>query len=147
MAGSLNKVVLIGNLGRDPEIRSTNDGREIANFSIATGESWKDKITGEKKEKTEWHRIVVFSEGLVRVIKSYVKKGTKLYIEGQLQTRKWVDNENQERYTTEIVLQNFNSTLILLDSRGDAPADQTDDGRKQSAPTFDNSDLDDEIPF
>tara|TARA_B110000503_G_C7159249_1_gene418835 strand:- start:21 stop:464 length:444 start_codon:yes stop_codon:yes gene_type:complete len=147
MAGSLNKVVLIGNLGRDPEIRSTNDGREIANFSIATGESWKDKTTGEKKEKTEWHRIVVFSEGLVRVIKNYVKKGTKLYIEGQLQTRKWVDNENQERYTTEIVLQNFNSTLILLDSRGDTPADQTDDGRKQSSPTFDNSDLDDEIPF
>ena len=147
MAGSLNKVVLIGNLGRDPEIRSTNDGREIANFSIATGESWKDKTTGERKEKTEWHRIVVFSEGLVRVIKNYVKKGTKLYIEGQLQTRKWVDNENQERYTTEIVLQNFNSTLILLDSRGDTPADQTDDGRKQSSPTFDNSDLDDEIPF
>ena len=147
MAGSLNKVVLIGNLGRDTEIRSTNDGKEIATFSIATGESWKDKATGERKEKTEWHRIVVFSEGLVRVIKSYVKKGTKLYIEGQLQTRKWVDNENQERYTTEVVLQNFNSSLILLDSRGDAPMNQSDDGRQQNAPTFNNSDLDDEIPF
>jgi single-strand DNA-binding protein len=147
MAGSLNKVVLIGNLGRDPEIRSTNDGREIATFSIATSESWKDKLTGEKKEKTEWHRIVVFSEGLVRVIKSYVKKGTKLYIEGQLQTRKWVDNENHERYTTEIVLQSFNSTLILLDGKNDSQMSQPSMGARQDAPTFDNSDLDDEIPF
>ncbi len=147
MAGSLNKVVLIGNLGRDPEIRTTGDGRELANFSIATSESWKDKATGERKEKTEWHRIVVFSEGLVRVIKSYVKKGTKLYIEGQLQTRKWVDNENKERYTTEIVLQNFNSTLILLDSRGDAAMGQSVSASPKSAPAFDNSELDDEIPF
>lgn len=148
MAGSLNKVVLIGNLGRDPEIRSTSDGREIANFSIATSESWKDKATGERKEKTEWHRIVVFSEGLVRVIKSYVKKGSKLYIEGQLQTRKWMDNENQERYTTEVVLQNFNSTLILLDSRGDNNGFQSEEFQKKpAAPAFDNSDLDDEIPF
>lgn len=148
MAGSLNKVVLIGNLGRDPEIRSTSDGREIATFSVATGESWKDKTTGERKEKTEWHRVVVFSEGLVRVIKSYVKKGSKLYIEGQLQTRKWTDNENQERYTTEVVLQNFNSTLILLDSKGDSDsAYQSDNGFQQKAPAFDNSDLDDEIPF
>lgn len=148
MAGSLNKVVLIGNLGRDPEIRTTGDGREIANFSIATSESWKDKMTGERKDKTEWHRIVVFSEGLVRVIKNYVKKGTKLYIEGQLQTRKWVDNENKERYTTEIVLQNFNSTLILLDSRGDAAmGQQSASASPKSAPAFDNSELDDEIPF
>jgi len=149
MAGSLNKVVLIGNLGRDPEIRTTSDGKELANFSIATSESWKDKMTGERKDKTEWHRIVVFNEGLVRVIKSYVKKGTKLYIEGQLQTRKWVDNENKERYTTEIVLQNFNSTLILLDSRGGAAmGEPTDTGMKSTpAPAFDNSELDDEIPF
>jgi len=146
MAGSLNKVVLIGNLGRDPEIRSTNDGREIATFSVATSESWKDKTTGEKKDKTEWHRVVVFSEGLVRVIKNYVKKGTKLYLEGQLQTRKWVDNENQERYTTEVVLQNFNSNLILLDSRGDSAVTQTG-SENQQAPAFDNSELDDEIPF
>ena len=120
MAGSLNKVTLIGNLGKDPEIRTTNDGRELANFSLATSESWKDKVTGEKKDKTEWHRVVVFNEGLVRVIKSYVKKGSKLYIEGQLQTRKWVDNENQERYTTEIVLQNYNfssPSLLYIEHR------------------------------
>jgi single-strand DNA-binding protein len=147
MAGSLNKVVLIGNLGRDPEIRSTNDGREIATFSVATSETWKDKATGERKDKTEWHRVVVFNEGLVRVIKNYVKKGSKLYIEGQLQTRKWVDNENQERYTTEVVLQNFNSTLILLDSKGDNAGHQPTEEFQQKAPTFDNNDLDDEIPF
>ena len=147
MAGSLNKVVLIGNLGRDPEIRATNDGREIATFSVATSESWKDKVTGEKKEKTEWHRIVVFNEGLVRVIKSYVKKGSKLYLEGQLQTRKWVDNENKERYTTEIVLQGFNSSLILLDSKGGEEAMYQPDAGQQNVPSFDNSDLDDEIPF
>ena len=148
MAGSLNKVTLIGNLGKDPEIRTTNDGRELANFSLATSESWKDKVTGEKKDKTEWHRIVVFNEGLVRVIKSYVKKGSKLYIEGQLQTRKWVDNENKERYTTEIVLQNYNSTLILLETKGEASAESYAEGNpKQSNVNFDNSDLDDEIPF
>ncbi len=148
MAGSLNKVTLIGNLGKDPEIRTTNDGRELANFSLATSESWKDKVTGEKKDKTEWHRVVVFNEGLVRVIKSYVKKGSKLYIEGQLQTRKWVDNENQERYTTEIVLQNYNSSLILLDTKGETSAESYAEGNpKQSHVNFDNSDLDDEIPF
>lgn len=148
MVGSLNKVVLIGNLGRDPEIRSTNDGREIATFSVATSENWKDKITGEKKDKTEWHRVVIFSEGLVRVIKNYVKKGTKLYLEGQLQTRKWVDNENQERYTTEVVLQNFNSNLILLDSRkSDSAMTHTGSENQQATPAFDNSELDDEIPF
>jgi len=145
MAGSLNKVILIGNLGRDPEIRTTNDGREIANLNIATSESWKDKITGERKDKTEWHRVVCFSEALVRVIKNYVKKGSKLYIEGQLQTRKWVDSDNQEKYTTEVVLQNFNSTLILLDSKGEALTNQPNS--QTNNPTFDNSDLDDEIPF
>lgn len=145
MAGSLNKVILIGNLGRDPEIRTTNDGREIANLNIATSESWKDKITGERKDKTEWHRVVCFSEGLVRVIKNYVKKGSKLYIEGQLQTRKWVDSDNQEKYTTEVVLQNFNSNLILLDSKGEALTNQPNN--QANNPTFDNSDLDDEIPF
>jgi single-strand DNA-binding protein len=148
MAGSLNKVTLIGNLGKDPEIRTTNDGRELANFSLATSESWKDKVTGEKKDKTEWHRVVVFNEGLVRVIKSYVKKGSKLYIEGQLQTRKWVDNENQERYTTEIVLQNYNCSLILLDTKGETSTESYAEGHpKQSNTNFDNSDLDDEIPF
>jgi len=148
MAGTLNKVTLIGNLGKDPEIRTTSDGRELANFSIATSESWKDKVTGERKDKTEWHRIVVFNEGLVRVIKSYVKKGSKLYIEGQLQTRKWTDNDNQERYTTEIVLQNYNSSLILLDSKGEGSGESyATNGSKQNPTNFDNSDLDDEIPF
>jgi single-strand DNA-binding protein len=147
MAGSsLNKVMLVGNVGKDPEIRSTNDGRELASFSFATGESWKDKMTGEKKEKTEWHRIVVFSEGLVRVVKEYVKKGSKLYLEGQLQTRKWVDAQGQEKFTTEIVLQGFNSTLILLDARQTSGGSATHDSGS-SAPSFDNSELDDEIPF
>jgi single-strand DNA-binding protein len=147
VASSLNKVVLIGNLGRDPEIRSTNDGKEIANLTIATSESWKDKMTGEKKEKTEWHRVVIFSEGLVSVVKNYTKKGSKIYIEGSLQTRKWVDNTGQEKYTTEIVLQNFNSQLILLDSKGSGsgPSDSTNTRKTENS--FDHSDLDDEIPF
>lgn len=114
----LNKVTLIGNLGKDPEIKSTQDGRELANFSLATTEKWKDKNTGEKKEKTEWHNVVVFSQGLVGVVKNYVKKGTKLYIEGQLQTRKWTDNNGVDKYTTEIVLQNFNSNLQILNTVG-----------------------------
>ena len=103
---SINKVILVGNVGQDPEIRSTQDGREIANFSIATSESWKDKNTGERKDKTEWHRVAVFSQGLVTIIKNYVKKGTKLYIEGAIQSRKWTDNQGVEKTTTEIVLQN-----------------------------------------
>src|SRR5277367_5530037 len=119
MAGSVNKVILVGNLGKDPEIRSTQDGREIANFSIATSESWKDKNTGERKEKTEWHNIVVFNDRLITVIKNYVKKGSKLYIEGALQTRKWTDKDGRDRYTTEVVLQNFNGTLTMLDSKRD----------------------------
>jgi len=114
---SLNKVQLIGNLGQNPEIRKTNEGKEIANFSLATTESWKDKVSGERKSKTEWHRVVVFSQGLVGVIKNYVKKGSKLYIEGQLQTRKWTDKNGVEKYTTEIVLQNYSSNLQMLDSR------------------------------
>ena len=147
MAGSLNKVTLIGNLGNNPEIRNTNDGKEVANFNLATSESWKDKITGEKKDKTEWHRIVCFNEGLIRVIKNYVKKGTKLYIEGNLQTRKWIDNASQEKYTTEIVLKNFTSNLILLDSRGDSGLNQSTDKETSTAPDFNSSDLDGEIPF
>ncbi|MCC8369424.1 MAG: single-stranded DNA-binding protein [Rickettsia endosymbiont of Oxypoda opaca] len=152
MAGSLNKVILIGNLGRDPEIRTTGEGKEIANFSIATTESWKDRNTGEKKERTEWHRVVIFSEGLVSIVKSYVKKGTKIYLEGSLQTRKWNDNSGQEKYTTEVVLQNFNSQLILLDSRNSSNNNSSDNypEAKQSEHknnSFDHSDLDDEIPF
>ncbi|MCC8399338.1 MULTISPECIES: single-stranded DNA-binding protein [unclassified Candidatus Tisiphia] len=147
MAGSLNKAILIGNLGRDPEIRHTADGKEIASFSVATSETWKDRTTGEKKEKTEWHRVVVFNEGLVSVVKNYAKKGTRVYLEGILQTRKWVDNLGHEKYTTEIVLQNFNSQFILLDSRG--VGIQTSDTvvPKNTVTNFDHSDLDDEIPF
>ena len=113
---TINKVIIIGNLGQDPEIRKTQDGREIANFSIATSEKWFDKSTGEKKEKTEWHRVAIFSQGLVGIAKSYIKKGSKLYIEGALQTRKWKDGNGIEKYSTEIVLQNFNSTLQILNS-------------------------------
>ena len=118
MAGSINKVILVGNLGRDPEIRQTQDGKEIANLAIATSESWKDRNTGERKEKTEWHRVVCFNEGLTSVIKNYLRKGSKVYIEGALQTRKWVDNAGQEKYTTEIVLQGYNGNLTMLDGRG-----------------------------
>ena len=113
---SINKVIIIGNLGKDPEIKQTKDGKEIANFSIATSESWKDKSTGEKKEKTEWHKISIFSQGLVNIVKQYVKKGSKLYIEGALQTRKWTDDSGAEKYSTEIVLKDYNSTLQILNS-------------------------------
>lgn len=156
---SINKVILVGNVGQDPEIRNTNDGREIASFSLATSESWKDKNTGEKKDKTEWHRIVVFSQGLVGIVKSYVKKGTKLYIEGQLQTRKWTDNSGADKYTTEIVLQNFNSTLQILDTKREGTSDYNNYDRNNSGSdnssskkNNNNSDnfaeeLDDDIPF
>lgn len=126
MAGSLNRVILIGNVGKDPEIRSTQDGRQIANFTMATTETWRDRMTGEKRDKTEWHNIVIFSEGLTKVVQNYVKKGSKLYIEGQLQTRKWQDKEGHDRYTTEIILQNFNSNLILLDSRNNSGGNNQD---------------------
>jgi single-strand DNA-binding protein len=119
MAGSVNKVILIGNVGADPEIRRTQDGRPIANLRIATSETWRDRTSGERKEKTEWHTVVVFNEGLCKVVEQYVKKGAKLYIEGQLQTRKWQDQNGNDRYSTEIVLQGFNSTLTMLDGRGE----------------------------
>lgn len=119
MAGSVNKVILIGNVGADPEIRRTQDGRPIANLRIATSESWRDRNSGERKEKTEWHTVVVFNEGLCKVVEQYVKKGAKLYLEGQLQTRKWQDQSGNERYSTEVVLQGFNSTLTMLDGRGE----------------------------
>ena len=119
MAGSVNKVILIGNVGADPEIRRTQDGRPIANLRIATSESWRDRNSGERKEKTEWHTVVVFNEGLCKVVEQYVKTVAKLYIEGQLQTRKWQDQTGNDRYSTEIVLQGFNSTLTMLDGRGE----------------------------
>ena len=122
MAGSVNKVILIGNLGADPEIRRTGDGRPIANLRVATSESWKDKATGERREKTEWHRVVIFNEGLCRIAEQYLKKGAKVYLEGQLQTRKWQDKEGQDRYSTEVVLQGFRGELTLLDRAGAAGA-------------------------
>lgn len=157
MAGSVNKVILVGNLGADPEIRRTQDGRPIANLRIATSESWRDKNTGERKEKTEWHRVVVFNEGLCKVIEQYVKKGSKVYIEGALQTRKWTDQSGQERYSTEVVLQGFNSTLTMLDGRsgggsgsGGDYGGSDDYGSSSSGGggrgNF-SQDLDDEIPF
>ena len=139
---SVNKVILIGNVGADPEIRRTQDGRPIANLRIATSESWRDKNTGERKEKTEWHRVVIFSEGLCKIAEQYLKKGAKVYIEGALQTRKWTDQSGQERYSTEVVLQGFNGSLTMLDSprqSGERPAEQPSGDYSQ--------DLDDEIPF
>jgi single-strand DNA-binding protein len=150
---SINKVILVGNVGQDPEIRTTQDGREIANFSIATSESWKDKNTGERKDKTEWHRCVVFSQGLVNIIKNYVKKGTKLYIEGSLQSRKWTDNQGTEKTTTEIVLQNYNSTLQILDSRerggsSDGHSNSNSHHKKSSSrEDISVEENDDEVPF
>jgi single-strand DNA-binding protein len=122
MAGSVNKVILVGNVGRDPEIRRSQDGRPIANLSIATSERWRDKASGEQKEKTEWHRVVIFNENLCKIVEQYVKKGAKLYIEGQLQTRKWTDQAGVEKYSTEVVLQNFGGTLTLLDGRAGSDA-------------------------
>lgn len=148
MSGSVNKVILVGNLGKDPEIRTTQDGREIANLSVATAESWKDKNTGERKEKTEWHRVVIFNEGLVKVAKAYLKKGSKVYLEGQIQTRKWTDQQGQERYSTEVVLQGFGGAMVMLSraDRGEDP-DSGDEAPppRQQAPSSEL--LDDEIPF
>jgi len=159
MAGSVNKVILVGNLGADPDIKRTQDGRPIVNLSVATSDSWKDKNTGERREKTEWHRVVIFSEGLCRIAESYLKKGSKVYLEGQLQTRKWQDKDGNDRWSTEVVLQNFNSTLTMLDSRNegggnyDKPqsSDQSAGGDfGQSGPVGGapaSGDIDDEIPF
>jgi single-strand DNA-binding protein len=163
MAGSVNKVILIGNLGADPEIKRTQDGRPIANLRIATSETWRDKNSGERKEKTEWHRVVIFSEGLCKIAEQYLKKGAKVYIEGQLQTRKWTDKDNIERYSTEVVLQGFNSTLTMLDGKaGGGGGYGSDDsggdfgsGGPSSAPprravaasAGRGSDMDDDIPF
>ena len=164
MAGSVNKVILVGNLGKDPEIRRTQDGRPIANLSIATSETWRDKGTGERKEKTEWHRVVIFNEGLCKVAEQYLKKGDKVYIEGQLQTRKWTDQSGVEKYSTEVVLQGFNSNLTMLEGRGGGgaaasarmiPVTSAPAVRSSSAPRravaagagARNNDMDDDIPF
>ena len=163
MAGSVNKVILVGNLGKDPEIRRTQDGRPIANLSIATSETWRDKATGERKEKTEWHRVVIFSEPLCKIVEQYLKKGAKVYIEGALQTRKWTDQQGVEKYSTEVVLQGFNSTLTMLDGRGGggggsfAEDNGSDFGasgpssapQRRMAPASGGrgNDMDDDIPF
>ena len=151
MAGSLNKVLLIGRLGADPEIKQMVNGKSVARLSIATSYTWKDKNTGEKKEKTEWHRVVIFNEGLVNVVQQYVKKGTQVYIEGQLTTRKWRDEKSgTDRYSTEIVLQGYNSSLTMLDGKGKTTTPNNNES-KSSLPndqiSQDSSDLDDEIPF
>ncbi len=129
MAGSVNKVILVGNLGADPEIRRTQEGKPIANLRVATSESWRDRSTGERRERTEWHRVVIFSEGLCRVAEQYLRKGSKVYIEGQLQTRKWQDQQGQDRYSTEVVLQGFNSVLTMLDGRSGAGGGMSDGGQ------------------
>ncbi|MBA49470.1 MAG: single-stranded DNA-binding protein [Paracoccus sp. (in: a-proteobacteria)] len=160
MAGSVNKVILIGNLGRDPEIRTFQNGGKVANLRIATSEQWKDRNSGERREKTEWHSVAIMSEGLVGVVERFLKKGSKVYIEGQLETRKWQDQSGQDRYTTEIVLRGFNGTLQMLDGRGEgggAGGGGYDEGRGggysggggDSAPSAGGgrSDYDDEIPF
>ncbi|MFN0263586.1 single-stranded DNA-binding protein [Tepidamorphus sp. 3E244] len=165
MAGSVNKVILIGNLGRDPEIRRTQDGRPIANLRIATSETWRDKNSGERRERTEWHTVVIFSEGLCRIAEQYLRKGSKVYVEGQLQTRKWQDQSGQDRYSTEVVLQGFGGTLTMLDGRNEGggggggdygggsdfgqsgPMGGGGGGRGMSGGGSGGGDLDDDIPF
>ena len=147
MAGSVNKVILVGNLGKDPEIRRTQDGRPIANLSVATSESWRDRATGERKEKTEWHRVVIFNEGLCKVVEQYLKKGSKVYLEGALQTRKWTDKDGAEKYSTEIVLQNFRGELTMLDSKGGGEGGGARSGAGESPASFQRDEMDDEIPF
>jgi single-strand DNA-binding protein len=155
MAGSVNKVILIGNLGADPEVRHTQDGRPIVNLRLATSDSWRDKSSGERRERTEWHRVVIFNEQLCRIAEQYLKKGSKIYVEGQLQTRKWQDQSGQDRYSTEVVLQGFNAQLTMLDGRQgggegrDAGTGSGDFGRSSAlggVRSFDKE-LDDEIPF
>ena len=157
MVGSVNKTILLGNLGRDPEIRSMQSGAKMASFSIATSKRWKDRNTQEQKEKTSWHNIVVFGDGLVDIVEKYVKKGSKIYVEGELQTRKWQDKDGNDRYTTEVILQGYNCNLTLLDSRNNSQIDNNNsDQANQSQAIEDNSignqsndsgDLDEDIPF
>ena len=160
MAGSVNKVILVGNLGADPEVRTLPSGGKVVNLRVATSENWRDKNTGERQERTEWHRVVIFSEGLGRIAEQYLRKGSKVYLEGQLQTRKWQDQSGQDKYSTEVVLQGFNSALTMLDGRGEgesagggfsAPAERSTGGGggrrpAASAPAFESS-VDDDIPF
>lgn len=158
MAGSVNKVILVGNLGRDPEIRTLNNGEKVANLSLATSEQWRDKSTGERKEKTEWHRVVVFNDNIVKVVENYLKKGSTIYVEGSLQTRKWTDQQGVEKYSTEVVIQRFNGQLTMLGGRdggGSSGGPRDDDyssgfstggANKPSGPR-ESYDLNDDIPF
>ena len=152
MAGSVNKVILVGNLGRDPEVRHTNDGNPIVNLSVATSEQWRDRNSGERRERTEWHRVVIFNERLGEFAQKYLHKGRKVYVEGQLQTRKWTGQDGQERYTTEVVLQRFRGELTMLDSRGEGGGggggyDTSSGGVDSGGSGSGGGDLDDEIPF
>ena len=163
MAGSVNKVILIGNLGADPEVRRTQDGKPIVNLRVATSDTWRDKATGERRERTEWHRVVIFSEGLAKVAEQYLKKGSKVYLEGALQTRKWQDQSGQDRYSTEVVLQGFNSVLTMLDKAGGGAEPSYEGGgsdfgssgpaQRERKPAMAGAgggaraDMDDEIPF
>ena len=152
MAGSVNKVILVGNLGKDPEVRHTQDGKPIVNLSIATSESWRDKSSGERKEKTEWHRVVIFNENIAKVAEQYLKKGSTVYIEGQLQTRKWTDKDGAEKYSTEIVLNRFNGTMVMLDGRsggcgGEGGFGGGGRGTNEAPASFQRDEMDDEIPF
>ncbi len=151
MAGSVNKVILIGNLGADPEVRKFQNGGSVCNLRIATSENWKDRNTGERREKTEWHSVAIFSEGLVRVAEQYLKKGSKVYIEGQLETRKWQDKDGNDRYTTEVVLRNFNSSMVMLDGRSGGGGNFDRDGGGMSdrgaSSGGQSYELDDDIPF
>lgn len=146
--GSVNRVILLGNVGRDPEVRHTQDGKPIVNLSIATSESWRDKASGERKEKTEWHRVVIFNEGLAKVAETYLKKGSSVYIEGQLQTRKWTDKDGAEKYSTEIVLQQYGGALVLLGGKdGGARPDPAAEFKQEAQRVFPGAQLDDEVPF
>jgi single-strand DNA-binding protein len=151
MAGSVNKVILVGNLGKDPEVRRMTSGDPVVNLSIATSESWRDKASGEKKEKTEWHRVVIFNKNLADVAEKYLRKGAKVYLEGSLQTRKWTDKDGAEKYSTEVVLQNFNGTLVMLDGRsGGGEGGYAGGGRigaSEAPASFQRDEMDDEIPF
>jgi single-strand DNA-binding protein len=152
MAGSVNKVTLIGNLGKDPDVRRMTSGEPVVNLSVATSESWRDKASGERKERTEWHRVVIFNENLAKVAEQYLRKGSKVYLEGQLQTRKYTDKDGQERYSTEVVLQRFRGELVMLDSRGSgegggASAGGARGGGSDAPASFERGEMDDEIPF
>jgi single-strand DNA-binding protein len=146
MAGSVNKVILVGNLGKDPEVRRMTSGEPVVNLSIATSESWRDKASGERKEKTEWHRVVIFNKNLAEVAEKYLRKGAKVYVEGQLQTRKWTDKDGAEKYSTEVVLQNFRGELTMLDGKGGGEGG-ANRGAGESPASFQRDEMDDEIPF